>query len=942
MTPALIHRLVRFAATCLLLPCLTAFSQTWEDISANVPGEMSQQQFATMASDGTRLYVLGQQGVFASSDNGNTFTAINAVSGGGPDLSQHTQRFIKFVNGELWVGGVGFVGSGLPAAPRLHRLTPGETVWQPSAGGLPGTLGEGTEDDLAYDPDSGNYFGTISTGTVYVSTDGGNNWLPRANGLGGIGSPSSVVHVGEAVLTSRPLAGALKTTDQGLNWAGSQSFGQESIGNMIEQNGRLLITAGRTLHFSDDAGEKWHQVPNVPHGNSVLSGDGAIVVALSRNNTAQEVIAYSASGGLTWHELPRDGLPPIPSFSGYFVQYLFRHGDFLFLRGITLDSSFMMESTQLHRLDASDFDFLNEFEIVIQPQDKGLLVGQSHTLEVYASGEDLTYQWQKNGEDLPEETGRTLLLDNVATTQSGDYTVLVQSGDAPEVASEVAAVTVFERAEGRWDPVFDQTDIRVGGRVHLLPGGEAIVVRTDTTSLSIYRIGADGGRLQSSSTNTSTANNRSNSLIDAEGRIVVGMKPASNTTAMRRYSTESFELQSSLFFPPNTTANRISEIVEVPGRGYAVVGGFSQVGTASLEDFALIGYDNVPVASFPIGDGPNFNTGADSVTVDSDGNIYVAGSFSAWSGVDTPLGLVRFDPEGNVSPVPLGLEGLPVGSRAYFVRALSAGRILIAVGNQNVQTLHALKADGTRDEAFNTAGHTVTDLRRVAQQTDGKIIVVGGFTSYGGVEAAGFVRLNTDGTVDESLYTASGFSSGTINDVTYDPRGYIYLSTANTGGSSNATFQGQGPVGRGPVRIFTTAPEPAPTGYPAWPELASLPEDQRGPEATPAGDGVANLLKYALGVAPMESAFGRLPATVFLVEHQEALYPAITFIRAKVADEVTLAVEVAATLGFADGLGSTLMETQDLGNGSERVTLRSNASVATQPIQFFRLRASES
>src|SRR5690606_6675344 len=128
-------------------------------------------------------------------------------------------------------------------------------------------------------------------------------------------------------LTSRPLAGVLKTEDQGLNWSASRSFGQDSIGNMIVQDGRLLIVAGRALHFSDDEGASWHQIDEVPHGNSVLSGDGELVFAVSRNNTAAEALAYSASNGLTWHSLPRDGLPPIPSFlEGYYVLGLLGHG----------------------------------------------------------------------------------------------------------------------------------------------------------------------------------------------------------------------------------------------------------------------------------------------------------------------------------------------------------------------------------------------------------------------------------------------------------------------------------------------------------------------------------------------------------------------------------------------------------------------------------------
>lgn len=917
------------AALCAALTSVSINAQTWVDISANVPGDMSQEQFANMASDGTRLYLLGDKGVFVSADSGDSFTAINDVAGGGPDLAEQVLRFIKFVNGEIWISGSGFVGSGLPPGARLHRLTPGATVWQPSSSGLPGVVGEGVADDLTHDPISGDYFITLSIGTIYVSTDGGANWLPRTNGLGGIGSPSSVVPVGGAVLTSRPLAGVLKTTDQGLNWSGNRSFGQDSIGNMIAQNGRLLITAGRTLHFSDDAGNSWHQVPNLPHGNSVLSGDGTNLFAVSRHNAVYEALAYSPSGGLSWHLLPRDGLPSVPTFlSGYYVFRLLRHGDFLFLRGITRNSSFMMESTQLHRLNMSSFNFLNAFQIVIQPQGKGLLVGQSYELEVYAAGENLTYQWQQDGVNLPGETNRSLLLPAVETADSGDYTVLVKSGAAPAVPSAVAIVTVFERAEGRWDPVFDQTDISVGGRVHLQANGEAIVVRTDTTTQHIYRIGADGGRTQVATQNNTSGNNLSVSLIDQDGRIVIGVKPGSSTSAVRRYEPNTFALLSSLFFDTGT-AVRVRDLVEVPGKGYAAVGQFNTAGGLPRKDFALIGYDNVVDTNFPAGTGPN--SSLDSVTVTAGGDIYAAGAFTAWSGLATPKGLARISSTGSVHAVSIGIAALTAQDYARFVYALDDGRLLVRFG-PSTTTLYALNANGTQDATFNPAGHTISDIKRVAQQADGKIIIVGNFTSFGGVPAAGYIRLNPNGTVDESFYTATGFSSGTINDVTYDPRGYIYLSTANTGGSPTATFQGQGPVGRGPVRIFATSATPPGNGFAAWKSQFTFPPGLDGPEDDASGDGIKNIVVYALGGNPLEDNTARLPVNLNVPDAGE-IYPGLTFTRNRNASGVNVAV--AASTGATFGVPADFVETmEDLGGGVDRVTVRGTVPLP-QIITFF-------
>jgi len=71
-----------------------------------------------------------------------------------------------------------------------------------------------------------------------------------------------------------------------------------------------------------------------------------------------------------------------------------------------------------------------------------------------------------------------------------------------------------------------------------------------------------------------------------------------------------------------------------------------------------------------------------------------------------------------------------------------------------------LNYNGTIDTSFNIGSgfnSTVTDVK---QQTDGKVIVTGYFTSYSGVSYNRLIRLNTDGSIDNSFVIGSGFSSG--------------------------------------------------------------------------------------------------------------------------------------------------------------------------------------
>jgi len=76
--------------------------------------------------------------------------------------------------------------------------------------------------------------------------------------------------------------------------------------------------------------------------------------------------------------------------------------------------------------------------ITAQPQGADLCLGDDYTLAVTATGTDpLSYQWRKNGADIPGATGSQLVLLDVDTTDSGSYTVLVSNlcGDAVSMAA---------------------------------------------------------------------------------------------------------------------------------------------------------------------------------------------------------------------------------------------------------------------------------------------------------------------------------------------------------------------------------------------------------------------------------------------------------------------------------------------------------------------------
>ena len=81
--------------------------------------------------------------------------------------------------------------------------------------------------------------------------------------------------------------------------------------------------------------------------------------------------------------------------------------------------------------------------IVTHPQDEQVCENQSVTLSVTTTGAaPLSYQWRKNGEDLPGETSSSLTIDPVSAADAGSYDVVV-TNDCGQLTSDPATLTVF-------------------------------------------------------------------------------------------------------------------------------------------------------------------------------------------------------------------------------------------------------------------------------------------------------------------------------------------------------------------------------------------------------------------------------------------------------------------------------------------------------------------
>ena len=77
-----------------------------------------------------------------------------------------------------------------------------------------------------------------------------------------------------------------------------------------------------------------------------------------------------------------------------------------------------------------------------------------------------------------------------------------------------------------------------------------------------------------------------------------------------------------------------------------------------------------------------------------------------------------------------------------------------------VNRIARLNSDGSLDATFNVGGSGASwDVKSIALQSDGKIIIAGWFTSYNGTSRKGIARLNSDGTLDSTFDPGIGANS---------------------------------------------------------------------------------------------------------------------------------------------------------------------------------------
>lgn len=377
--------------------------------------------------------------------------------------------------------------------------------------------------------------------------------------------------------------------------------------------------------------------------------------------------------------------------------------------------------------------------------------------------------------------------------------------------------------EGSNDSTFNPTDVGFGfgdgpnlkvictaqqSDGKLIIGGE-FTMYNGAPANYITRLNLDGTVDATFNTGTGANNTVKTIAIQSDGKILIGGSftnyNGANSQHIARLNTDGTK-DTTFVSGPGTIDNDINAIAIAPNGNIAIGGKFMQYIGYDLHHFAYLNPDGTVNGPFMLARTDN---DVNAIKFQSDGKIILGGAFTLVEGISRNR-IARLDANGTLDAtfVPAGTGSNTGANNTVNVVAIqNDGKIIVggyftAYGGATSNGIVRINSTGIKDATFNVGGssfewidivvsHPPVSIFSVVIKNDGKIFVGGDFASYNGNSCYSIVKLNSDGTEDNSFcfgsqYTTSvnsNYSSDSIRTILIQSDGKILI-----GGAFNRFF----------------------------------------------------------------------------------------------------------------------------------------------------------
>jgi uncharacterized delta-60 repeat protein/gliding motility-associated-like protein len=294
------------------------------------------------------------------------------------------------------------------------------------------------------------------------------------------------------------------------------------------------------------------------------------------------------------------------------------------------------------------------------------------------------------------------------------------------------------------------------------------------------------------------------SLPQPDGKVLIGGDFTNyNGMAVNRIARLNIDGSLDATFNPGTGANNSIRSIYLQSDGKILIGGdFTNFNGSAQSGITRLNSDGTLDGIFNTGSGAN--SAVRSIFIQTDGKVLIGGGFTSYNG--TPISrIARINTDGSLDAT--FNPGIGANDFASTIAIQPDGKIMIggAFTNYNgtaINRIARVNVDGSLDATFNPGAGANGNVRALYLQPDGKILIVGDFTSYNGTARNYITRLNSDGSLDVTFNPGTGAIS-LIESLALQPDGKIligggfqsyngtainYIARLNADGSLDATF----------------------------------------------------------------------------------------------------------------------------------------------------------
>src|SRR5215203_175513 len=270
----------------------------------------------------------------------------------------------------------------------------------------------------------------------------------------------------------------------------------------------------------------------------------------------------------------------------------------------------------------------------------------------------------------------------------------------------------------------------------------------------------------------------------ADGKLLIaGILTAYNGTPVGRLAR--LNLDGTLDQTFNTTGvamnsqaganNQVGDVVALPDGKIMIGGLFTSYNGVLQNRLARLNSDGSLDTTFAVGTGPSGEVTV--ITPTTDGKVYIGGNFSPYNGTFSPR-LARINPDGTLDTSFAVANGADQTVRTITVQPdgkVIASGFMTTFGGFPANGIIRLNTNGSVDQTFNVSGFDAVVITH-ALQPDGKLILGGSFTQIAGATRQCITRVNADGTHDATFNPGTGIGPQILNDITLLPDGKAIIN----------------------------------------------------------------------------------------------------------------------------------------------------------------------